>query len=116
MKPKILIPIFFVFLLTSCATQQSLYDWGVYDEVVYSYLKKSDEDSEKNLLKEYEKLIAKPKGSRKVPPPGVCADLGYLFIKQGNPQKGKELLEKEIAYYPESSVFIERVIKRIDKQ
>ena len=99
----------------SCTVQKPLYEWGQYDDAIYAYTKGNDEKSLENLITLYEKIITKPKGSRQVPPPGVCADLGYLMFKKGEKDKGKELLKKEIQLYPESKIFIDSVLKRLEK-
>ncbi|HZK95315.1 MAG TPA: DUF4810 domain-containing protein [Prolixibacteraceae bacterium] len=103
------------FLAISCTTTKPLYNWRGYDDAVYAYTKNSDEKSTENLIKIYEKLIKKSGGTRNVPPPGVCADYGYILIKKGEVVKGKELLVKETVLYPESKQFIDRIIKRFDK-
>lgn len=105
----------FAVLLTSCGTTQQLYNWKGYDDAVYAYTKNSDEKSIAELKAIYNKLINQPDGLRRMPPPGVCADYGYLLIKEGEVAKGKELLNKEIALYPESRPFIERILKRLEK-
>lgn len=102
-------------LAISCTTTQPLYNWRGYDDAVYAYTKASDEKSNENLIKIYEKLILKSGGTRQVPPPGVCADYGYVLIKKGEIAKGKELLVKETVLYPESKMFIDRVLKRFEK-
>jgi len=99
----------------SCAPTKPLYNWKGYDDAVYAYTKASDEKSVENLIKIYEKLIKKSGGSREVPPPGVCADYGYILIKKGESEKGKELLTKETVLYPESKVFVDRILKRFEK-
>ena len=98
----------------SCAPTKPLYNWKGYDDAVYAYTKASDEKSNENLIKIYEKLIKNSGGSRQVPPPGVCADYGYLLVKRGEIVKGKELLTKETILYPESKQFIDRILKRFE--
>ncbi|PTN08694.1 DUF4810 domain-containing protein [Mangrovibacterium marinum] len=107
----------FILMLTisSCTTQKPLYNWKGYDNAVYAYTKNADESSIEDLTKIYDKLIEKPAGTRKTPPPGVCADYGYILIKKGDIAKGKELLIKETVLYPESKPFIDRIIKRIEQ-
>jgi hypothetical protein len=102
-------------IAVSCTQTKPLYNWRGYDDAVYSYTKNSDEKSTERLIKIYEKLINNSGGTREVPPPGICADYGYLLIKKGETEKGKELLTKEITLYPESKVFIERILKRFEK-
>ena len=103
------------FCAVSCSTSQPLYNWTGYDDAVYSYTKVTDEKSVERLLVIYERLIKNSGGSRNVPPPGACADYGYLLIKKGNVEKGKELLHKEVILYPESKPFIDRILKRFDR-
>lgn len=102
-----------VVMIAGCAPKP-LYNWGKYDTYVYSYVKSPNEESLATLMKECETLISDC-GSRNVPPPGLCADYGYLLIKSGKIEEGKAMLNKEIALYPESKVFMERIIKRISQ-
>jgi hypothetical protein len=101
--------------VTSCTPARPLYNWKGYDDAVYSYTKKSDEKSTENLIKIYEKLIKNSGGAREVPPPGICADYGFLVIQKGENEKGKELLTRETELYPESKIFIDRILKRYQK-
>ena len=102
-------------LAVSCTTTKPLYNWKGYDDAVYSYTKSGDETSEQNLIKMYEKLIKNSGGSRQVPPPGVCADYGFILVSKGQTAKGKELLTKETILYPESKQFVDRILKRLEK-
>ena len=111
---KILAIITTCLVVTSCSITKPLYDWSGYDNAVYAYTKESSEKSIVNLIKIYEKLIKNTGGSRGVPPPGICADYGYLLITKGEIEKGKELLVKEISLYPESKLFIDRILKRFE--
>ena len=66
-------------------------------------------------MAQYEKVIEKQKGSRKVVPPGVNAEYGYLLIKSGKKEEGLALLRAEIKAYPESEKFISRIINQLEK-
>lgn len=99
----------------SCASQSQLYNWKGYDDAIYSFTKTSDEKSEETLMAIYERLITNSGGSRKVPPPGVCADYGYMMIINGKISEGKELLIKETVLYPESKKFIDRILIRFEE-
>lgn len=98
----------------SCSTQTQLYSWKNYDNAVYAYTKTSDEKSVENLMQVYTQLIENSGGTRKVPPPGVCADYGYLMLQQGKIEEGKALLVKETVLYPESKKFIDRILARFE--
>ena len=47
--------------------------------------------------------------------PGILAELGYLTSKRNNNQEAAALYEKEVQLYPESRVFLERLIISNDK-
>ena len=111
---KILLLALVVACGVSCTTQTPLYNWKGYDNAVYSYTKHSSEKSVEELMDVYTKLIENSGGSRKTPPPGVCADYGYLLIQGGKIQEGKELLVKETVLYPESKLFVDRILKRLE--
>jgi hypothetical protein len=103
------------FLLVSCSAQKPLYTWNKYESNSYSYLKNSDQASTQELIETYQKIIEKQKGSRGTVPPGVYADYGYLLLQANKTEEGKAMLLKEIALYPESKVFIERILKMLEK-
>lgn len=103
--------------LSSCGSSapKPLYNWHNYASTSYEYARTSSEKSVAELSKTYARLIDKQgKGLRKTPPPGMCAEYGYLLIKQGQTAKGLELLKREIALYPESATFINRLIKQYE--
>ncbi|MCL1937207.1 MAG: DUF4810 domain-containing protein [Candidatus Azobacteroides sp.] len=103
-------------LFTACAsTPKSLYSWNNYQDQAYDYVKNGTPESLDKLMKTYQQMIDKQTGSRKVVPPGICADYGFLLYKQGKREEGISFLEKEMALYPESSVFISRIIKNLEK-
>ena len=112
--------LFFISICTilsaSCTTtQKPLYTWHNYDTTSYTYLKNSDEKSIIELLKTYENIIQKQQGSRQTPPPGIYADYGFLLLQANKTEQGKEMLLKEMTLYPESKVFIERILKLMEE-
>ena len=88
----------------------------------------------------YEEIVTEPGGVRRMPPPGICAEYGYMLLIPENAEifakhatnmqkrtfdstdyaalfseKGKELMLKEIELYPESAKFIAPLIERLCK-
>jgi hypothetical protein len=112
---KIVIFSFFVVMLSSCVSQVPLYTWDKYETRSYNYLKNSDEESTQELIETYQKIINKQKGSRGVVPPGIYADYGYVLLQLNKTEEGKALLLKEVALYPESKVFIDRILKMMEE-
>lgn len=104
-------------LLFSCGTgKKVMYKWYGYDDVAYDYSHGKTEENIEQMLKVYEKLLNKQSGTiRRVAPPGMNAEYGYLLINQGSLEEGIKYLEKEMVLYPESSVFIDKIIKQLKK-
>lgn len=100
---------------TGCTTQKTLYSWSDYEKRSYSYVKDDTEKNLDELLAAYEEMINQQTGLRQTPPPGVCADYGYLLVKKGKTAEGIQLMKKEIALYPESATFISRIIKKLEE-
>ena len=102
-------------LLPSCGSSPALYSWGNYEQTAYAVAQNPTPERLRALGMVYEKLITQPEGLRKMPPPGLCAEYGYLLAKQGDTERGVKLLEKEAELYPESAVFVRRLIKQLKK-
>lgn len=135
------------FILTSCGMTSSLYYWGgvqngatTYENLAYNNYDSQTPESLCNLICTYEDMVSNPGGTRKLPPPGICAEYGYMLLIPDNasifakhatatqkrtfdsedyasffPVKGKEMLQKEIELYPESAKFIAPLIERLCK-
>jgi hypothetical protein len=112
---KLFIAAICVIAFTSCATQKSLYTWYDSEDATYKYTKRGTEELLTKAMAQYEKVISKQKGIRKVVPPGVNAEYGYLLYKAGKKEEGLALLKAEIKAYPESETFISRIIKQLEK-
>lgn len=139
-----------IFILTamcfaSCGVPNTLYYWGgtrngatTYEHLAYKLYDKQTPESICKLLCMYEDLVKHPGGTRRVPPPGICAEYGYMLLIPENaeifaknatnlqkkvyrsndyasifPEMGKKMLLKEIELYPESAKFIEPLIERL---
>jgi len=111
---KIILVAFSICALYSCTTQK-LYSWSNYETTSYNYLKATNDKTSADLVKSYEDIIKKQNGSRKVVPPGIYADYGFLLLQMNKPTEGKTMLIKEIELYPESKVFIDRILKKLEK-
>lgn len=142
---KLFILLLVTFCLTSCGLTSSLYYWGgtqngatTYENLAYKNYDKQTPESICKLICMYEDIVTHPGGIRNMPPPGICAEYGYMLLIPENaeifakhatstqkrtfasteyatffPQKGKELMLKEIELYPESAKFIAPLIERL---
>ena len=118
MKRDSLLIILVLFLISSCAPSTSLYTWGSkkkysYHNASYNYLKVNDEASINVLRSSYIDIINKQKGTRKTVPPGIYADYGFMLISLDEKEEGIEMLKKEMVLYPESTIFITRILNML---
>lgn len=144
---KVILIVLAVAALSSCGMTQSLYNWGFnlsdasdYENAAYNVYNAQTPESICRLLCEYEKLVSHPGGSREVPPPGICAEYGYLLLKPETAEifaskatasqkrlfegsdyavifasRGEEMLKKELELYPESAKLIQPILDRIGR-
>ncbi len=112
---KLLFAAICVMALAACQTQKELYSWYDSEDATYQYTKRLTDEKLEKAMVQYQKVIAKQKGTRKVVPPGVNAEYGYLLYKAGKKDEGLALLKAEITAYPESETFISRIIKQLEK-
>ena len=142
---KLFVLLLVTFCLTSCGLTSSLYYWGgsqngatTYENLAYKNYDKQTPESICKLICMYEDIVTHPGGIRNMPPPGICAEYGYMLLIPENaeifakhatstqkrtfvsteyatflPQEGKELKLKEIELYPESAKFIAPLIERL---
>jgi hypothetical protein len=104
-------------LLSGCATSTAtppLYGWGGYQTQVYEYFKgeKSPQEQIDALEKSLQEIRAK--GTR--PPPGFHAHLGNLYASVGKEQQAAQELLAEKESFPESSTYMDFLLKNFKQQ
>ena len=112
---KIIAAISLVLLLGGCANNQTMYHWGNYENLVYEMYKnpgKATPDQQLNTLRK-DIEIAASKG--KAVPPGVYAHMGMLYASIGDSEQAKQSLNEELAHYPESAIFLDGMLNRLEK-
>lgn len=104
-----------VLTASSCGSSSNLYSWYNYEDATYQYSKKTTDELQVKVLEQYKKITDKQKGLRGVVPPGMYAEYGYLLYKTGKKAEGLAFLKKEKELYPESDMYISRIIKQLEK-
>ena len=105
-----------ILIFTGCQqqVQPPLYIWNNYVHSSTDYGVKGHEKEvlEKHIV-ELEKIISDSKEKEQRVAPGIYAEYAQLLYESNKPSEAKKyfLLEKET--YPESSIFIDRVIKKL---
>ena len=111
---KLLFMIVTALTLTSCGTK-NLYSWYNYEDATYQYSKKRTDELKDKMLSQYQKMSQKQNGTRGVVPPGLNAEYGFALCMDGKTEEGLKYLRAEIELYPESEIFISRIIKQFEK-
>lgn len=112
---KFLLTVATVLTIASCTTTSSMYSWHDYEDTTYQYSKKQTDELQVKVLEQYKKMVDKQKGTRGVVPPGLFAEYGYMLYMTGKHEEGLSFLKKEIQLYPESEVYISRIIKQLEQ-
>lgn len=105
-----------IVLITGCASQPTqLYNYENYSDSYYDYKKNPSDESALEYQKAVELTIenAKESTSGRVPP-GMYANLGYIYLKSGKSKEAIDNFTKEKALYPESAHFMDRMIKKVE--
>jgi len=96
-------------LAAGCAPQ-GRFEWGTYEPALYAYYKSPSERAlyEKELVK----TIERGRKSGKVAP-GLCAELGYIRLENGDIAGAQASFDEEMRLFPESRMFLGGVIIRM---
>lgn len=105
--------VFVVLIFSSCSN--NLYKWGNYEKKSFAYYEKQTPESRKEFVESLRTIIIASNRSGKKPAPGIYAEYGYLLFMQGKKHSAINLLKKEKEIYPESKLFIDRILKAIQK-
>ena len=94
--------------LASCAPT-TRFEWGAYEGSLYAYAKRPDQKEafRTALLR----AIEKGRESNRIAP-GLNAELGYLYLEEGDTQKAVSYFEEEMRLFPESRKFLASVVAR----
>lgn len=100
--------------LVGCATApKPLYHWESFPKQQYSVLLR-DGVSPDEQIRSLEAQAERARATNATLPPGFRAHLGMLYLGAGNAQRAKELWIAEKAAFPESTPYMDRLLKRLD--
>jgi len=103
-----------VALLTGCAAP-TLYSWGQYEDLVYVTYAAPGKAAAEMQIEKLEQDYQQARAANKRVPPGWHAYLGYLYVQVGKVDEARRELETEKAEFPESSVFVDRLLANLKK-
>lgn len=112
---KVVITFIATLFLAACAHNQqntTMYYWGDYQRLQYQAL------TEKNMPEEQiasmEKYFIEASNHNSKPAPGAHAHLGMLYAKIGNRAGAKDQFELEKQAFPESTAYMNFMIKNMN--
>ncbi|MEO8445101.1 MAG: DUF4810 domain-containing protein [Gammaproteobacteria bacterium] len=110
-----LLPVALLVLAAGCASVSEQYSWGGYEDQIYlSYARPGDMPPERQaegMEKDYQ--VARAANRRM--PPGWHAQLGYVYYQLGRLDQAEQQLRTEKAEYPESAVFVDRLMANLKR-
>ena len=96
--------------LAGCQSTKPLYHYGSYQDNVYEHFKNEDA-AVTEQIEALEKTIRDSNRNKLQVGPGIYAHLGYLYLQSGQRDTGLGYLQKEKQLYPESTRFIDFLLK-----
>lgn len=91
-----------------------MYEYANYSQSYYQFKQSGDAESTAKWKTSLEESIEKSNALAIRVPPGIYANLGYLYLKVNDTQKAVSLFKMEKALYPESGVFMDNLIKKAE--
>lgn len=86
-----------------------MYYWGNYSNSLYHTKKNPTEESVLKHQQALENIIEESKNTSLRVPPGVYAELGYIYFQQNKNQLAIQYFQYEKATYPEAALFMDRL-------
>jgi hypothetical protein len=102
-----------VFLLDGCAQKGQLYQWQDYDRQLYSYYK--DPTTSKAFLLKLETQALALESAGQVPPPGIYAEIGTLYLEGGDVKTAASYYKKEAAAWPPSAPLMNTLVSALER-
>ncbi|HTD13237.1 MAG TPA: DUF4810 domain-containing protein [Steroidobacteraceae bacterium] len=103
-------------VLAGCAAApRTLYTWGSYEELIYASYATPGKVAPQEQVEILEKDYQQARAANKRMPPGWHAHLGYLYYQLGKTDQARQELLTEKAEFPESGVFMDRLLTNLKK-
>lgn len=100
--------------LTGCQTAvRPLYYWGQYENTLYQTYKNPEKTGPAEQAAKLEEDLARAAAQNLSPNPGLHAQLGFIYYQLGKPDAAEKEFAAEKALFPESTVFIDRMLAKL---
>jgi len=104
-----------ILLIVGCVPPQTMYYWGDYSDTLYKYKKDATPEMLDIHKTELLDIILKSNEKGLRIPPGINAELGYIYLLQEQYDQAMVYLKKEKSIYPESTKFIDDLLQNLNE-
>lgn len=111
MNKKIGLILILVAFLGGCATNKNLYEWGPYEETLFTVY--HDPAAKEKALEQYMKFIGATDRRRPFAP-GLYAEAGTFLLEKGDINGAIEFYKLEYAAWPESQPMLTILIENLE--
>jgi hypothetical protein len=112
MKHHITFLLLAALLLAGCQTAKPLYYWGNYEATLYQIYRNPGKSSPAEVAAKLEEDLTKAAAKNLQPNPGLHAQLGFAYYQMGKIDAAQKEFAAEKALFPESAVFIDRMLAK----
>lgn len=95
--------------ISACAPT-TRFEWGAYEQALYAY---SQNPENRGVYKTALENAIELGRVRDAVAPGLLAELGYLYLEEGNTVEALKYFREERSRFPESAVLMDRVITQL---
>jgi hypothetical protein len=113
---KLKLVLFAVALLLAGCRSPDIYYWGNYENVIYGVYAHPDKVPPEAQVRIMEADMHKAISMNKPLPPGFHAHLGYAYSQLGKPDLARQEFETEKKQFPESAVFMDRLLDNLARK
>ena len=103
-------------LALTVGCQSGLYAWGTYEESVHALCLNFEEADLQETRAQLDEQLSRLRDHGLPPGPGMYAQLGYLEYLVGNHEVAMGHFNAEKTLYPESTVFMDGLLRRMTAQ
>jgi len=92
-----------------------MYAWGKYEDLIYAAYSNPGNMPPERQVEALEQDFQQARATNQRLPPGWHAHLGFLYSELGKPDQARQELQTEKAEFPESAVFVDRLLANLAK-
>ena len=102
-------------LLCAGCVQTTYYDWGQYQDLLYTMYLEPGNATADHQIQVLTRQVGETTARGRRVPPGLHAHLGFLHFQQGDGASAVEHFTAEKNLFPESTEFIDGILRRMRK-